>query len=364
MPIRVIERRTFNLADPSSSASAIGSAGTGAAAAPTPTVGAAAGVATAGGAAPDATAVTVSDPGMFLGTWDGARGQAGVETAMVNAVGWSRPPALNTFARGYSGSTMPGSHPTTFAGTSVANAASTWNARAMLNMKLPDIATLDAGGYDSLIEDFWASWPVEVTGWVFINHEFGNDDRASEAAIYRSSTARYVHVAAPVIRSRGLNAGVGGLNMQFDWAAQTGPRWPTYAWWRNLDPGDGDVAVFGLDIYAKHLTNPVRGEDIVNGTEGLLAIWDTVQAESPIRRIIIGETALDKRRRNFSEQIIGDDDTIAAWIPGYVDQLDAVPGLEAVCYFHAPSGPASQYAQLQGAALTTWSTEVAGCRRV
>jgi hypothetical protein len=358
MPVNVTEIRHFNptlLGERPEPQLAVA---TGRAPSATVRVGAKAGTGTivATGEAFDATVSTdAGSAGIYYGGWDNVRAQQGLDDALADSIAHAQP--LMMFSRGYSGA----SHPSTFASSSVSNAAS-WNNGAMLNTKFPNIDALVSGTYDNQIRGFYNSWPVGVRGWVCINHEFGNDGRSAEAAVYRASTAHYIHVAAEVIRDRGLDVGVGGCGMQFDWEPQTGPRWPLYAWWQEVDPIDLPQTVFGLDIYAKHLTNPLRGEDIINDPEGLLAIFDEARTWG-ITRFAIFETALDKRRRNFQTQIIGTDASIADWIPWYASELEVVQGLEAVCYFHSDVGPASQYAQLNGVALPAYATVVANGAR-
>jgi hypothetical protein len=289
-------------------------------------------------------------PTVTFGSWDNERGQDGMESAMKTSISFSG--QLNGFQRGYSGN----AHPDLFANSAIAQATS-WNNAGMLNTKL-DWATLAGGGYDSLITGFYNSWPAAVRGWVTINHEPENDGN-TDSASYIAGVARYVSVAASRIRARGLAVGVGGCLMGFSWAPGS-TAWQTWKWWEAIAAVDRPQTVFMLDQYAKTLPGPpIVGEDIASG---LPAIFQPAR-DSGITRFALLETALDRRRKNHSDQIIGTDQTIADWLPGFATALAAIPGLEAVCHFHSATGPASQYAQLNTVALPVWAGIVRDGRR-
>ena len=303
-----------------------------------------------------------SGPSLRLLTWDAARGQDGVETALATAISWSSPPKLNMGSRGYSGS----SHPATFAASSVSNAAS-WNNFAMLNTKPGngDWAGMANGAYDSLIDGFWDSWPKTVRGKVTAFHEPENDGRTAEAADWIAGLVHYISRSAARIRLRDLDCAVGGVLMGFSFENGSGPRYPTWRWWNQVPAVDLPQTFFGIDKYATTDPGPV-GENIISGSSGdLTEIINLVRAESGITRFSVFETALDKRQSGTlndpTPTIIGTDTTIANWIPGFYTGLQGLVslGLEDVCYFHSPTGAASQYAQLNGPALTAWANAIA-----
>jgi hypothetical protein len=293
---------------------------------------------------------TVSVPvgiGPLFATIDSERGQFATEIAMatsINAAG-----VVNSFIHGYSGA----SHPATFS-VSAVSTASHWNSAAMLNTKL-DWAGLANGSYDSLIAVFYESWPQAVKGWVTVNHEPEND--AGDPEVWCAGVSRYVQVAAAVVRERRLNVAVGGVLMAFSW---TTPRWQAYQWWKQIPPRDRPQTFFGLDLYGKCLpTVPVTGEDIVAPLKAIIA----PVREAGINRFALFETALDRRQKNKASAIIGTDATIAAWLPKFARDVASIPGMEAVCHFHAAAGPASQYAQLLGPSIPVWAAICRdGCR--
>ena len=169
---------------------------------------------------------------VVLGTWDHSRsvdGVTGVDTEMAALVG--RPRTVNGFRRGYTS----GGHPVSFADSPVRWAESTWGHAAMLNTKNHgDYDTALAGGFDDLWAGYWRSVPVGVRLWQTWQHEPEND-RGIDADKWCRAVGRYVNVAAPIIRERGLDAGVGGLLMGYTKPAEVRSRW---AWWEHVDPGE------------------------------------------------------------------------------------------------------------------------------
>lgn len=280
-----------------------------------------------------------ADIGPLFATIDSERGQFTTEIAMADSIGAVG--LVNAFLHGYSGA----SHPASFNASAVAT-ASNWNNAAMLNTKL-DWAGLANGTYDALITGFYESWPQAVRGWVTVNHEPEND--AGDPAVWCAGVSRYIQVAAAVIRRRQLNVAVGGVLMAFSW---TTPRWQSYQWWKQIPPRDRPQTFFGLDLYGKCLpTSPVTGEDIVTPLKAIIA----PARDAGVSRFALFETALDKRQKNKATAIIGTDQTIAAWLPGFARGVASIPGMEAVCHFHAAAGPASQYAQLLGPSIPVWA---------
>lgn len=295
------------------------------------------------------TSATIGEPLISYSTYDIARGIDATEAAMRAAIGFTGG-VLNGHQRAYSGA----SHPATFGVSKVANAAS-WNSAAMLNTKITDWAGLANGAYDTLITGFYNSWPVGMRGWVTCNHEPEND--GGDPAVWVTGIRRYIAVAAARIRARGLNVAVGGVLMSYSWDTE---RWRDYDWWTNLPTIDRPQVFFGLDHYGRCLpTTPVTGEDLITPLQAIIA---PVRAAG-ISRFALFETGLDRRRKG-SSTIIGTNQTIADWLPGFDAGCRGIPGLEVVSMFYSGQvGPAAQYAQINGVALPVWATIVKNGRR-
>ena len=286
---------------------------------------------------------------VVLGTWDHSRsvdGVTGVDTEMAALVG--RPRTVNGFRRGYTS----GGHPVSFADSPVRWAESTWGHAAMLNTKNHgDYDTALAGGFDDLWAGYWRSVPVGVRLWQTWQHEPEND-RGIDADKWCRAVGRYVNVAAPIIRERGLDAGVGGLLMGYTKPAEVQSRW---AWWEHVDPENLPQTVFMVDQYAKHLT-PDKGEDLA----AMLEERFDIGRAAGITRFVVGETAISLEKRNAGGQLIGSPESQAAWLRWQVPKWRQIDGLEAVCYFHTQRGPASKNARLSGPSLGAWAEFVAG----
>lgn len=283
---------------------------------------------------------TIGGSSISYGTYDIARGIDATEAAMRTAIGYNG--VLNNHQRAYSGT----NHPLTFATSKVANAAN-WHHTAMLNTKLTDWAGLANGAYDALINGFWSSWPVGIRGWVTCNHEPEND--GGDPAVWVAGIRRYVALAAARIRARGLDVAVGGVLMSYSWDSE---RWRDYDWWTGLPAIDRPQTFFGLDHYGRCLPGPpVVGEDMITP---LREIIDSVRP-SGIQRFALFECGLDRRRKGQST-IIGSNQTIADWLPGFDAGLRSIAGMEAAnMFFSGQVGPAAQYAQIGGVALPIWA---------
>jgi hypothetical protein len=306
-------------------------------------------------------------PPLRLVTWDGARGQAGIEAALAGAVGWTGPGTLNMGDRGYSGSSFP----STFAASSISDAAS-WGGFGMLNVKTgTDWAGMAAGAYNATIDSFWDSTPLDVVVKLTWGHEPENDSRNAEAPDWIAGLVQFIHRSAAKIRARttarggtpGVDDldGAGGVLMGYSFQNSSGPRYPTWRYWDQIAEADLGQAFFGIDKYASS-TNSTTGENIISGSSGdLTEIITLVRAQSGMRRFSVFETALDRRQTGTLNDdppvIVGTDSSIANWIPGFYTGLQGLIGLglEDVCYFHSPTGEASEYAQLNGPALTAWA---------
>lgn len=295
------------------------------------------------------TATATIGPAISYSTYDIARGIDATEAAMRASIGFTGG-SLNGHQRAYSGA----SHPLTFAASKVANAAN-WNNAAVLNTKFPDWEALANGAYDGVISGFYNSWPIGIRGWVTCNHEPEND--AGDAFTWITGIRRYIKVAAARIRARGLNVAVGGVLMSYSWDSE---RWQDYQWWIDLPVIDRPQTFFGLDHYGRCLpTTPVTGEDLITPLKAIIA---PVRTEG-INRFALFETGLDRRRKGAST-IIGTDQTIANWLPGFESGLRSIPGMEVVSMFYSGQvGPAAQYAQINGPAIPAWASIVSRGQR-
>lgn len=272
------------------------------------------------------------------------------DNILKTAVGTSE--QVGTFIHEYSGN----SHPTTFASSAVSTAQGL-GIGAMLNTKL-DWAGLANGDYDSLIAGFYNSWPVEVFGVVTVNHEPENDGPSpakpsdstyvswanTNAPIWKNGLNRYINVAAPIIRARGLNVRVGGCLMDFSWDTT---RYTWWNWWDEINPANVNEIDFGIDAYVKTVdATPPYGYDLIPRIQECAAEARSVG----IKSVSLYETAVDRRKRNGGETLVGTDASVGAWWPQYVAGLKGIPEIHMVCYFHLPAGPASAQAYLNGSA--------------
>ena len=282
---------------------------------------------------------------------------------MADSVGVSRP--VSTFMHGYSGSNLPIS----FASSAVSSAQSL-GIGAMLNTKRP-WPELANGDYDADIASLFNSWPTNVFGSVTINHEPENDGPSpadpsnpnylswaqTNGPLWSAGVNRFINVAAPIIRGRGLDVKVGGCLMGFSWDTT---RWQYWNWWDSINPANLDAIEFQIDEYAKTVNgNPPYGYDLMPRIDVMLNVARSVG----IQHFSLFETAVDRRLRNGGETIVGDDSTLAAWWPTYASQLSARPEVRMVGYFHTPTGPASAQGYLEGPAVSVYANICLNGRR-
>lgn len=308
-----------------------------------------------------------TNQGVFFGHFDD-RNRTGwgagwnqFDQHMADQAGISRP--VSTFIHGYSGATMPN----TFQSSSVASAEA-MGLGAMLNVKW-DWNQAANGGLDSRIVSFFNSWPVSVPGMVTLNHEPENDGPSpanpsnaayvtwanANAPIWKAGLKRFIDVAAPIIRARGLKVKVGGCLMDFSWDTT---RWQFWDWWTNITPANINEVTFGIDAYWKHLNSPLRGIDPKPRVNELLA----VVRSAGIKSFSFWETAVDRRQRG-SETVIGTQESCATWWNSYALFLKSIPEVDFVCYFHTPSGPASGQAWLEGVGAAAYANICMSNRR-
>lgn len=316
------------------------------------------------------------DPLPWYGIIDNRFTEAQTDQRLADSIGVTGQ-RVGTFARGYSGSNLP----TTFASTSVAHAATiaastpSGTYGAMLNVKRPDWGALAAGSYDGAIASLMNSWPTNIYGEVTINHEPENDGPApanrtnptyvtwaeANGPIFCQGVRRFIDVAAPIIRARGLDLKVGTTLMDFSWDNIGGTkRWVDWAWWEGINPANINEVSFGIDAYVKTVNGtPPYGYNL------LPRIVETLQhaRDVGITSYSLYETAVDRRERNNGDVLVGNDASIAAWIPTYVAGLNALPEIRMVCHFHTPGGPASDQAYLEGPGLAAWANACMSGRR-
>lgn len=273
------------------------------------------------------------------------------DTILRTAIGGSG--RVGTFIHGYSGSSLPAN----FEASSVAT-ANDLGIGAMLNVKRPWTA-LAAGTYDAAIATFFNSWPVGTPGSVTINHEPENDTEnggpgvnnpatpgwiawaTTNGQIWKDGINRFIDVAAPIIRSRGLNVKVGGCLMAFSWDTTS---WSYWNWWDEITPANINEVSFQTDIYARHNADGT--------SRSLTSRRATLLAEA--RSVGIGsyeeyETNID-RRKAFSTgaTITGTEATCTAWWNANATELTSIPEARMICAYHTPGGPASDQAWFMG----------------
>lgn len=267
--------------------------------------------------------------------------------------------AVGQFIHGYSQDQLP----TSFAASSVSSAPNL-GVGAMLNTKRP-WAGLANGTYDADIRSLFNSWPVGTFGEVTINHEPENDSPGgnnapsdptwvtwanANAPIWKAGIARFITVAAPIIRSRGLDVKVGGCLMDFSWDTTS---WTWWNWWDEpAVAANLDVVSFQIDIYQHYNTSGVA-RDITSRFNTILAEARSVGIPS----FSCFETALNRSTSYGvgAGTIIGTDTKDAAWWDGYATFLKNTPETRMVCYFHLPTGFASCNAWLYGAGLDKYA---------
>lgn len=264
--------------------------------------------------------------------------------------------AVGQFIHGYSGN----SHPSTFASSAVSTAPAL-GVGAMLNTKL-DWNGLANGTYDSLIAGFFNTWPVDTWGEVTVNHEPENEVKPASptnsdwvawanvnAPIWKTGINRYIDIAAPIIRSRGLNVKVGGVLMDFSWDTT---RWQWWNWWDTITPANLGQVVFGADAYVKTVNgSPPVGYDLMPRINTMLAEARSVGITS----FSLWETAVDRRERNNGNVLVGTEASTTAWWDNYYQRLQEIPEMRMVCYYHTPGGPASDQAYLTGTSIAKYA---------
>lgn len=290
----------------------------------------------------------------------------GFEQALQDATGHLGP--IGTFIHGYSGSNFP----STFQASTVASAPSR-GIGAMLNVKQSDWQALVNGDYDSTIQSFFNSWPVETFGSFTINHEPENDGPSPaspsnpayvswasvQGPIWSQGIAHTIAVAAPIIRSRGLDVKLGGCLMDFSWDTT---RWQYWDWWNYVDLQYLDVVEFQLDAYTKTVNGtPPRHDNLLPRL---------VQSVSHARAVGIQyfslfETANDRRERNNGDNMVGNDESVAVFWEEYFPALKAqIPETRMVGYFSIPTGPASGQAGIMARGLEVFGNACLNGRRL
>ena len=334
-------------------------------------------VATATGAVPTVGQNTKPWYGLWHGDVDPSVGVNVKDQEMATSIGGTTP--IATFRRGYSGN----SHPNTFAGSSVSSATTYAAAQpsgrfgAMLNTKFGDWAALAAGTYDAQIAGFYNSWPTNIYGVVTVNHEPENDGPApanrtnstyvtwaeANGPVFCAGVRRYIDVAAPIIRSRGLDVKVGGCLMDFSWDVIGGTqRYIDWKWWEGITPANLGQVDFGIDAYSK--TTNTGGVPVGYPLDDRLDEILVHMRAAGIDSFSLYETANDRRLRNGGDTLVGTDESVAAWIPGFVDYIETqIPEARMICWFHTPTGPASAQAYLAGPATPAWANVCMNGRR-
>lgn len=270
---------------------------------------------------------------------------------------------VGTFMHGYSGSSTPSSFQ-----TSAVKDAPSLGVGAMLNIKNNgDWGGAMNGAYDSQWANVFETWPVGTFGEVTWEHEPENNMDASlggqspsnpnwvswantNAPKWRAGLVRFISVAAPIIRRRGLDVKVGGCLMDFSWDTT---RWQWWQWWDQVAPADIGQVAFQADVYAK-TDNPTSGPKV----HDLMPRVNTMLAEA--RSVGIGsmsfwETALDRRLRNGGNTLVGTEASTTAGWDAYYKGLQTIPEMRMICYYHTPGGPASDQAFLTGASITKYA---------
>lgn len=280
----------------------------------------------------------------LLDGWNDLDANNSGDQRLAAALGEARP--VVQMIRGYSGN----SYPTSLSG-SMAHYAS-YGGRVFLNAKIGgqyDLAL--AGGFDDQWRALFQNWPVGVPGWVTLQHEPENDAGIVPDKWCRT-VGRWIDIVAPVIRSRSLPCGVGGMLMgSFTLPTNSHANWSTWNWWQHVLPENLDQTVWMVDEYAQHTIGPpIRGNSM---HAQLVRMFDKVRPAG-ITRFAVGEFAIS-RERDQGTTIIGTSATQAAWIDEQIPLFRQIEGLEAACYFHKHDGPASKDAKLDGPALLAYA---------
>lgn len=268
------------------------------------------------------------------------------------------PGPIGCCMRGYSGFTWPA----TFGETTV-SAAPSLGVGAVLNVKTPtwqEWADVANGDWDDHIRTFFESWPVGTFGSLTINHEPENDNEAVRpfnlrnpayvewamvwGPIWSQSIARIIHVAAPIIRSRGLDVKIGGCLMEYSWHKYTGPRWPFWNWWDYVDPQDHDVTEFQIDIYASFRGSPPVGDDLI---PRFLNCVKPARAAGIYWWSIL-ETAISRTETDGGDTVLGTYEDQAVWWENFGPRVSVIPGGRTVAYFSVPDAPKGADLQERG----------------
>lgn len=298
------------------------------------------------------------EPPWFSHIEERNRGTAGTNAATwydaldaVLAANLDDPPDhVGTFIHGYSGSNLPAS----FSSSSVAGAQSR-GVGAMLNVKRP-WSGLANGDYDDDIEAFFESWPVGVFGSVTMNHEPENDNPSgasnpsdpayvswanTNAPIWKDGLNRFIDVAAPIIRARGLDVKVGGCLMDFSW---DNTRWQWWDWWEDVTPGNINEVAFQVDAYWR-ANNDGTLRDFRPRMETLLDVCRSAN----IPHFELWETNVSRANAYGSgATIVASVSAMTAWWQDYAAYLHQQPEVRMVCEYHLPTGFASQNSWLPG----------------
>lgn len=278
------------------------------------------------------------------------------------------PPAfVGQFFHGYSGDSIP----TSFATSTVAPAEA-MGIGAMLNTKRTNWTALANGNYDQNIRDLFNSWPVSVYGSVTINHEPENDTvyggpgsynpatsgwvawADAYAPIWKNGINRFIDVAAPIIRSRGLDVKVGACLMDGSWDVG-GQQW--WNWWDELTPANINEVAYMIDLYYRHSTAGVA-QTVASKLDRHLSEMRSVG----IKSFELWETNID-RRSSLSKAdapITGTEATCTAFWKTFATRLMAEPETRMVCEYHIPTGPASSQGWLMGAGAVSGGNNNSG----
>lgn len=290
-------------------------------------------------------------------------GHTGYDQILADAAGVSTP--VGTFMRGYSGFTFP----KTFQETTV-RWADDLGIGAVLNTKIPTVdgwRGLANGSWDEHIATFFNSWPQHVFGSFTINHEPENDGGDAYkphrpqnpkwvewanvwGPIWCRGIERVIRVAAPIIRARGLNVGIGGNLMEYSWNSYVAPRWMLWNWWDYVHPDFYDVAEFQINIYANFVnTMPPVGADLIPRLLTTLA----APRSAGLHRWSILESAISRSEHNGGGTLLGTYEGQAEWLEDFIPRVSAIPGGRTYTYFSTPGAPVAS--DLQGRALEVYA---------
>lgn len=217
-----------------------------------------------------------------------------------------------------------------------------------------------AGVYDDQIAAWFNSIPVTETAYTSVENEPDNANRGFNPTDFCQATGRIINIGAPIMRSRGLQGGIGTILMFYLGGTSPTTYFNTWNYLQYVDPANMGQVVYGLDRYSKFTASNATTYESVPDLSNLA--FDQARALG-CTRFGIGEFGISKAWRDHAGAgLVATSADQKRWLETEMPKICSIEDLEFAIYFHKPSGTESMYDQLlddtDGNPFTTYANMI------